>query len=144
AAGTAPARRGKYLPPRMSSVDYLTQEARPMTTRELQERPKGNGTPAWTLVGEVTLVPVALIDHDPEQPRKTMDRDTIAELAANIREHGLQQPIHVRPGPAGRFTEMIGARRLEAVKLLGWEEIPAFVHSGPLDAEKLRLVQVSE
>jgi ParB/RepB/Spo0J family partition protein len=113
-------------------------------TREVQERHNGNGPPARTLAEEVTLLPVALIDHDPKQPRKTMDRATIAELAANIREHSLQQPIHVRPGPTGRFTEMIGARRLEAVKLLGWEEIPAFVHSGPLDAEKLRLVQVSE
>jgi ParB family chromosome partitioning protein len=114
-----------------------------MTTREHKQAPLG-GRPAGTLAGEVERVPVARTDQDPRQPRKTMDPNKLAELAANIREHGLQQPIHVRPGAAGRFVVVIGARRLEAFKLLDWEEIPAVIHPGPLDGEELRLLQVSE
>lgn len=112
-----------------------------MTTRKHQEaRPKGTEGGG----GEITPLPVALIDHDPGQPRKTMNPTTLEGLAANIREHGLQQAIHVRPGETGRYVVLIGARRLAAFQLLGWEHIPAIVHAVAPEPGELRLLQLSE
>ena len=45
----------------------------------------------------VRVVPVDRIEPNPDQPRLAFDEDTLDELAASIREHGVLQPILVRP-----------------------------------------------
>src|SRR5919106_3280636 len=45
----------------------------------------------------VRRVPVDRIDTNPQQPRMSFDEDALQELAASIREHGVLQPILVRP-----------------------------------------------
>lgn len=70
-----------------------------------------------------------LIDPDPDQPRKEFDADRLEELAESIKEHGLQQPIGLRPNPNApdRYVIKFGERRWRAFKLLGYKSIPAIV-----------------
>jgi ParB family chromosome partitioning protein len=71
-------------------------------------------------------IPLQKVIPNPGQPRMTWHEDTLAELAASIREHGVLQPILVRP--AGDEYEIIaGERRWRASKLAGKETIPAIV-----------------
>ena len=71
-------------------------------------------------------IPLERVVPNPSQPRMTWHEDTLAELAASIREHGVLQPILVRP--AGESYEIIaGERRWRASKLAVKETIPAIV-----------------
>jgi ParB family chromosome partitioning protein len=71
-------------------------------------------------------IPLEKVIPNPGQPRMTWHEETLAELGASIREHGVLQPILVRP--AGDQYEIIaGERRWRASKLAGKETIPAIV-----------------
>ncbi|HEY8730389.1 MAG TPA: ParB/RepB/Spo0J family partition protein [Candidatus Limnocylindria bacterium] len=71
-------------------------------------------------------LPLAKVVPNPEQPRMTFHEETLQELAASIREHGVLQPILVRP--AGDDYQIIaGERRWRASKLAGKETIPAII-----------------
>lgn len=74
-------------------------------------------------------IPLTLIDEDPDQPRKHFDDAALRTLADSIAlpDTGLLQPITVRPVAGGRYVVCYGARRLRAVRLLGWPDIPALV-----------------
>jgi ParB family transcriptional regulator, chromosome partitioning protein len=68
------------------------------------------------------------IDRNPYQTRKVFDEDAIAELADSIRAQGVLQPIVVRPGKeSGRFTLILGERRLRASQFAEVKTIPAIV-----------------
>jgi ParB/RepB/Spo0J family partition protein len=75
----------------------------------------------------VKVVPVDRIESNPEQPRLSFDEATLEELAASIREHGVLQPILVRPIDENRFQLIAGERRWRASKLAGLAAIPALV-----------------
>jgi len=75
----------------------------------------------------VRHVPVGRIDANPDQPRLAFDPETLEELAASVKEHGVLQPILVRPLPEGRYQLVAGERRLRASKLAGLEDVPAIV-----------------
>ena len=71
-------------------------------------------------------VPVARILPNPAQPRLSYDEESLTELADSIREHGVLQPVLLRP--AGSEYELIaGERRWRASQLAGRETIPAIV-----------------
>lgn len=57
----------------------------------------------------VRTVPLREIEPDPGQPRKTFNQDSLTELAASIGEHGLLQPIAVRPQPMGATASWQGS-----------------------------------
>lgn len=59
-------------------------------------------------------------------PRKTFRDETLRELAATIKEHGVIQPITVEPD-GDLFVLVAGERRLRASKLAGLSNIPAIV-----------------
>lgn len=61
------------------------------------------------------------------QPRKVFEPAKIEELATTINEHGLLQPIVVRPVERGFYEIIAGERRFRAVKSLGWSVIPAII-----------------
>lgn len=74
----------------------------------------------------VRELPIEKVQPNPGQPRMTFHEDTLQELAASIREHGVLQPILVRP--SGETYEIIaGERRWRASKLAGKDTIPAIV-----------------
>jgi len=77
--------------------------------------------------GEVLRLLLADIDEDPEQPRTVFDDEGLAGLAASIREHGVVQPVVVRPPVDGRYRLAFGARRLRAAQLAGLADIPAVI-----------------
>ena len=65
------------------------------------------------------------------QPRMHMDDAALDELSASIREHGVMQPILVRPVDGGRFEIVAGERRWRAAKRAGLESVPALVKPVP-------------
>ena len=77
--------------------------------------------------GGVRNIDVDRIQPNPEQPRLVFDEATLEELAASIREHGVLQPILVRPLEDGEFQLIAGERRWRASKAAGLGTIPALV-----------------
>ncbi len=75
----------------------------------------------------VRIIPVSGIESNPEQPRLAFDEATLQELAASIREHGVLQPILVRPLGNNRYQLIAGERRWRASKLADLDTIPALV-----------------
>jgi len=85
-------------------------------------------------------LPLAKVVPNPEQPRMTFHEETLQELAASIREHGVLQPILVRP--AGDDYQIIaGERRWRASKLAGKETIPAIIE-GLAEATALEIALI--
>ena len=69
---------------------------------------------------------IADIEPNRDQPRQVFDDAAIAELADSIRQHGLIQPIVVRPVGAG-YQIVAGERRWRACRMLGMSEVPAII-----------------
>jgi ParB/RepB/Spo0J family partition protein len=75
----------------------------------------------------VKVVPVDRIEPNPQNPRLSFEEGSLEELAASIREHGVLQPILLRPLGENRFELIAGERRWRASKLAGMVAIPALV-----------------
>jgi ParB family chromosome partitioning protein len=75
---------------------------------------------------KVLEIPLAQIRANPYQPRKTFNQDSINELAASIKEHGVIQPIIVRTVLKG-YEIIAGERRFRASQVCGASTIPAVV-----------------
>jgi ParB family chromosome partitioning protein len=75
----------------------------------------------------VRVIPVDRIEPNPDQPRMVFDEEALHELAASIREHGVLQPILVRPLGENRYQLIAGERRWRASKEAGQATIPALV-----------------
>jgi ParB/RepB/Spo0J family partition protein len=75
----------------------------------------------------VRIVQVDRIEANPEQPRLAFNQETLDELAASIREHGVLQPILVRPIGPNTYQLIAGERRWRASKIAGLETIPALI-----------------
>jgi ParB/RepB/Spo0J family partition protein len=75
----------------------------------------------------VRVLPVERIEPNPQNPRLAFNAETLEELASSIREHGVLQPVLVRPLDDGRFQLIAGERRWRASKLAAQATIPALV-----------------
>ena len=75
----------------------------------------------------VRIVPVDHIDPNPKQPRVLFEESALEELAASVREHGVLQPILVRPIGPNRYQIVAGERRWRASRLAGLHAIPALI-----------------
>lgn len=75
---------------------------------------------------EVRELPLDELRPNPYQPRKTFDEESLNELAASIKEHGVFQPIIVKKSIKG-YEIIAGERRFRASQLAGKETIPAIV-----------------
>jgi ParB family chromosome partitioning protein len=75
----------------------------------------------------VRVIPVDNIESNPNQPRTIFDAAALTELAASVREHGVLQPILVRPLGQNRYQLVAGERRWRASKEAGLTTIPALV-----------------
>jgi ParB family transcriptional regulator, chromosome partitioning protein len=87
---------------------------------------KVEASPA-TPSGTPLEIPVELIDRNPFQTRTHFDEAKLVELAGSIASSGVVQPIVVRQGKDGRYTLIMGERRLLASKKAGKATIPAIV-----------------
>ena len=75
----------------------------------------------------VRVIPVDNIESNPNQPRTIFDAEALRELAASVREHGVLQPILVRPLGQNRYQLVAGERRWRASREAGLVTIPALV-----------------
>jgi ParB family chromosome partitioning protein len=87
--------------------------------------------------GGLMEVPVNAVAPNPKQPRTRFDDDTIATLAASIREVGILQPLVVRRAGDGRYELIAGERRLRAAKAAGLASVPIVLRDSE-DADLLR------
>jgi len=78
-----------------------------------------------------------LIKPRSKQPRWVFNDKKIQELADSIKEHGVIEPVIVRPVPGGTFELIAGERRWRASRLLGNKTIPAVIKE-----ENLSVIQV--
>ncbi|RRU93688.1 ParB/RepB/Spo0J family partition protein [Stutzerimonas xanthomarina] len=99
-----------------ASVSAMQEEAAKVDTRELQH------------------LPLDLIQRGKYQPRRDMDPQALEELAHSIKNHGVMQPIVVRPVSGGRFEIIAGERRWRASQQAGLEKVPALVREVPDEA----------
>ena len=77
-------------------------------------------------VGSVISLPVASIQPNPAQPRRSFDYDKLLSLARSIGENGLLQPLTVTM-QNGVPTLVAGERRLRACKIAGLKTVPCIV-----------------
>ncbi|HVM52369.1 MAG TPA: ParB/RepB/Spo0J family partition protein [Acidimicrobiales bacterium] len=77
--------------------------------------------------GALREVAVSSIQANPHQPRKHFDEESLASLAASVRELGVLQPVLVRELPTGDFELIAGERRWRAAKRAGLPTIPVVV-----------------
>lgn len=67
------------------------------------------------------------IEPNKEQPRKFFDEAALSELAASVAQHGVLQPLLVRPLPNGQYQLIAGERRWRAARMAGLQEVPVVV-----------------
>lgn len=72
-------------------------------------------------------LPLSEITPNKDQPRKTFDEGALAELADSIKQHGVLQPLLVRPIASGGYQLVAGERRWRASKMAGLREVPVVV-----------------
>ena len=75
---------------------------------------------------EIKEVPLKEIRVNPYQPRKTFKEESLRELAASIKEHGVIQPIILKKSIKG-YEIVAGERRYRASHLAGKETVPAII-----------------
>lgn len=84
--------------------------------------------------GEPLLVSVGLLDEDVGNPRTEFPEAELDELAEDIRQHGVLQPIVVHPADgAGRHRIHFGAKRLRAARRAGLQEVPVVIRATAAD-----------
>lgn len=72
-------------------------------------------------------VKLSLIEPNKGQPRKDFDEEAIVNLSDSIREHGLLQPILVKPLENGNYRIIAGERRFRACRMAGLDTIPVII-----------------
>lgn len=98
----------------------LLQQTEPLNETELTQVPS---------INSVSDIDIDTIETNPFQPRTSFDRDALNELAESIRVQGIIQPITVRQLDRDHYQLISGERRLQASKLAGLKEIPAYVRT---------------
>jgi ParB family transcriptional regulator, chromosome partitioning protein len=134
-------------PKRVSLADRAAQDT--------AHSPTAQDTPAMPLVApalwseeiarhEVVALDLAQIMPNRRQPRTIFDQEALEELAASIREHGVIQPIIVRPipltkweGHARRYELIAGERRWRASILAEQPTIPALIREDAGDHQAM-------
>ena len=72
-------------------------------------------------------VAIDLVVRNPKNPRKHFAEEDLQDLASSIRQHGIVQPVVVRPIAEGKFEIIAGERRWRAAQLAGLNEIPVLI-----------------
>ena len=67
------------------------------------------------------------IEPNHNQPRKDFDEKALSELAESIEQHGVLQPLVVRPLANGSYQLVAGERRWRAARIAGLTEVPVVI-----------------
>ena len=87
----------------------------------------------------LNTVPLSKIEPRADQPREYFDEEKLEELAQSIREHGLIQPITVRPVDGGYYQIIAGERRWRAARLAGLAQVPVNI----IDADDRKTAELA-
>ena len=88
------------------------------TASSLLENTEGSG---------VTMLPIAKVEANANQPRKVFDPEALSDLADSIATHGILQPITVRRLQSGYYQIISGERRWRAARQAGLHEVPVII-----------------
>ncbi len=92
--------------------------------------------------GMASTLPLDEIVPNRDQPRKQFDDEALAELADSIAQHGVLQPLLVRPMPDGSYQLVAGERRWRASRMAGLTEVPVVVRDmAEQEAAELALIE---
>lgn len=75
----------------------------------------------------VSFLAIGEIEPNRDQPRQNFDGEALNELASSIAEHGVLQPLIIRPTPDGGYQLVAGERRWRAARIAGLTEVPVIV-----------------
>ena len=89
--------------------------------------------------GAESALPISRVEPRSEQPRSRFDSEALEELTESIRQHGLIQPITVRPIDGGYYQIIAGERRWRAARAAGLTEIPVRI----IDADDRRATELA-
>ncbi len=76
---------------------------------------------------EIHKLPIVKIEPNPNQPRRDFDMEALESLSESIANHGLIQPLTVRPTADGFYQIIAGERRWRASRMAGLTELPVIV-----------------
>ncbi len=93
------------------------------------------------LTGSIGEIAVANIETNPHQPRSNFGAESLKELAASIKVHGIIQPVTVRKLSPGKYQLITGERRLHASRLADKKMIPAYIRTAN-DQEMLEMALI--
>ena len=119
------------IPPKKS----LPPRNIPIPRRDEEQRDEESKT------GNILELEVEKIKANPHQPRKSIDKIRLQELADSIREHGILQPLVVTKVGDEEYQIIVGERRLEAAKIVGLSRVPVIIRDSS-EQEKLELALV--
>ncbi len=77
----------------------------------------------------INEIDLARIVPNPDQPRRTFDREALEELASSIRELGIIQPLSLRKTGPDTYQIIAGERRFRAAQLAGLTTVPAYIRT---------------
>lgn len=77
--------------------------------------------------GQAVTLPINDIEPNRKQPRKEFEPKALAELSDSIKEHGVLQPLLVRPMTDGSYRLVAGERRYRAARMAGLTEVPVTI-----------------
>ena len=92
--------------------------------------------------GGVVTLRLSQIEPNRDQPRKIFSEEALNELADSIREHGVLQPLLVRPLPRGSYQLVAGGRRWRASRMAGLQEVPVVIRE--MDEEQAMEIALIE
>ncbi len=87
------------------------------------------------------MLKISELEPNREQPRREFDEKSMAELADSISQHGVLQPLLVRPLFGGGYQIVAGERRWRAARMAGLSEVPAMVREMS-DSEVMELALI--
>jgi ParB family chromosome partitioning protein len=130
-----PAAQLDLLDAKLDGAAQPTLAALPIPASAASESPERAKRVSAAVVGLPLRIPPELIDEDPNNPRTEFPVVEIDELAADVRQRGILQPLVVHPADAqGRYRLHFGAKRLRAAMRAGLSEVPVVVRDAPADA----------
>lgn len=124
----APAAQLELLEAKLHSASQPTVAALPTLPSAASESPQLVQGASTGIEGLPLCIPIGLIDEDPKNPRTEFSDAEIDELAHDVRQRGILQPLVVHPADAqGRNRLHFGAKRLRAALRAGLSEVPIVV-----------------
>jgi ParB family transcriptional regulator, chromosome partitioning protein len=124
----------------MSAVRRELRVDDPLAAAERSAAASGEYDDA-SVAGGLRVIPVDVIDANPNQPRRRFDESALTAFADSIRERGVLQPIILRP-LGDRYQLVAGERRWRAAQLAGLPAIPALVDDAVDDSGSLEVALI--